>query len=567
MNVFLQLINIVTNTVEPSSGEKRRSGMFGRVMGFLIFALIFIPVTLLVGVIVYYFTDALMSNYDTAAVVETSVATTGFKLMLHIISAFSLIFGFNVIMSVFYFSNDMDHLLPLPISPIKIIAAKFTSTMFSENIMESLLILGAAGGFLIGYGAHSVLTTSVGIISGIIGLVTFPIVPLGYCAVICILLMYFTRFIKNKDTVSKMTTVLIVVLLALMVVAVNVAGGFDAEVLAQQMIEGDLGIFNVLDVIFVQVSLLSSAMAGNILSLLAYIIVNAAVFAVVLLLASKLYLPAVIGLNGAQGKKAKKADTGYEHRIKSSGYVATYFKKEMRILTRTPAYLMNCIGINLIWPVFIYVIIMLQTQTDYLGEFIDKVKAGDAESTLNLLLVVFCVSIILTAMNCLASSAITREGKHFEIMRHVPVNLMTQINAKALVSIVISGAGLVVYIAVAFLIFGLNVNLILYCAALSIMTVVFSTYMGIYIDTMNPKLVWDEEINALRGNYHVFYNMAISIFVAAIVTIAINRLYVNEMISLGAAMNILILFTALLTVFFYWLCKEYGIRNLMKIEM
>ena len=41
------------------------------------------------------------------------------------------------------------------------------------------------------------------------------------------------------------------------------------------------------------------------------------------------------------------------------------------------------------------------------------------------------------------------------------------------------------------------------------------------MDSINPKLVWDDEVNALRGNYNIFYNMALSIlFVAVLCVIA-----------------------------------------------
>ena len=42
--------------------------------------------------------------------------------------------------------------------------------------------------------------------------------------------------------------------------------------------------------------------------------------------------------------------------------------------------------------------------------------------------------------------------------------------------------------------------------------VFFITYLGIVLDSIQPKLIWDDEINALRGNVNVFFNMAFAIF-------------------------------------------------------
>lgn len=557
MSIFLQLIKITSSSVEPSSDEKKkRSKAFMSVISVLIFVLIFIPVAIFVGFIVYALTDSLM-QYD-----DMSVVPGGLTIMMHIISAFSLIFGFNVILSVFYFSSDLDYLLPLPISPTKIVGAKFVSTMMSENVMECILLLGAFVGFMIGYGF-----TPVGIISAIVGLLTFPIIPLSYCAVICLILMYFTKFIKNKDNVSKVTSLSTVVLLVALILFLNMSNGFDTQLFAEQLLNGDLGVFSVLDKFFFQVPLLSSAVAGNALSLIIYILINAAAIAVVLLLSSKLYFKAVVGLNGGQGKTSKNEIPELDKKIKAHSHLMTYFKKEWLILIRTPAYLTNCVGINLIWPIFIYVFIILQKQSNFLGKYLDSLKYGNYGAILSLMLVVFGVSVILTALNCLASSAITREGKHFEVMRYMPVDIMTQINSKALISIAISGAGLVVYIITAFIILGISPILTVYSVLLSILCVVFTTYQGIYLDTMNPKLVWEDEVNSLRGNYYVFFNMAISLMLTAVVCAGTYLLFNNSIIPLGAALSLMIVLAAALVFIFYALCKKKGTANLLSIEM
>lgn len=563
MDVFLQLIKITSSSVEPSTDEKKKSKTFSTVMTILVFLLIFLPVALFVGFIVYALTTALMS-YE-----NLSIVPLGLTVMLHIVTVFSLVFGFNVVLSVFYFSSDLDYLLPLPISPIKIIGAKLTATMISENFMEAILVVSALIGFLLGYssGEAGTALNATGILSSIIGVITFPVVPICYCAVICLILMYFTKFIKNKDNVGKVTSLSMLVLLIALVVFINVSGGFDTQAFAQQLLNGNLGVFSILDKIFFHVHFLSEAVAGNIVSLLNYILINVVCVAVVLALSSKLYFKAVIGLNGAQGKTAKKNTLELDKEITYESHTAAYVKKEFLILVRTPAFLTNCVGINLIWPIFIYLFIVLQSQSSFLDGYLNKLKNSDGNAVLTLMLVVFGVSVILTALNCIASSAITREGKHFEIMKYLPIDLMTQINSKALVSIIISGIGLIIYIIIAFVILGISPLLTLYSCALSILSVIFTAYLGIYLDTMNPKLVWEDEINALRGNYHVFFNMALALITTAVVCIVMKLLFKFEVLSLNAVLCLMMFITILLVILCYTLCRKKGVKNLMKIEM
>lgn len=121
-------------------------------------------------------------------------------------------------------------------------------------------------------------------------------------------------------------------------------------------------------------------------------------------------------------------------------------------------------------------------------------------------------------------------------MRYIPVTLRVQLNAKALTSIIISGSVMVLYV-IAFNIYcailadSFNpfvfIVIPLIHILLSLICVVFVTYLGIFLDTINPKLVWDDEINALRGNYNTVINAAIIIAItAAICAISLVLLWI-----------------------------------------
>ncbi len=563
MNVFMQLVKITSSSVEPAMNEKMKSKTFAVVMSILIVCLIFIPVSFFVGFMVYSLTNGLISMVNLG---KSGSVEGGLAIMLHIVAVFSMVFGFNVVMSVFYFSSDLDYLLPLPISPMKIVGAKLTATMLSENVMECILVFSALVGFLIGYAPMPGINI-VGIISSIIGVITFPIVPISYCAIICMIVMYFSKFLKNKDRVSKITAFSTIIILVVLVLCLNISNGFDTNLFVEQLLNDDVSIVHILDIIFFNVPLLTSAASGSIVSLLLYILMNIVCVGIVLLVASKFYFKAVISLNGGQGKTEKATEIDYNKKIKSSSHLISYFKKEILILVRTPAYLSNCVGINLIWPIFIYLFIIMQKQNDILGGYIDKLKVGDPSAVLNVSLLVFGISVILTALNCLASSAITREGRHFDVMRYLPVDLMTQINSKALVSIVISSAGLIVYIITAFIIFGISPMFTVYCVILSTLSVIFTTYLGIYIDTMNPKLVWEDEVNALRGNYHVFYNMGLDLIITTALCALMRFLFWLEFLPVAFLQSLLLVSAALMAFGFYSLCKKKGVRNLLKVEI
>ena len=112
--------------------------------------------------------------------------------------------------------------------------------------------------------------------------------------------------------------------------------------------------------------------------------------------------------------------------------------KELKLLTRTPAFFSNCILSNLLWPIVIILIYLIQGQDNIILEFVNHYKQQEALGLLVIFISIFAISAILTTANSIASSSISREGKHFPFMKYIPINYKTQLNIKALVSIIIS---------------------------------------------------------------------------------------------------------------------------------
>ena len=100
MKMYLRLVSALIQGVEPSDKEKKRNKVFYVVMSIIAGFGIMLPMTFFVGVILYALTGSLRS-------LELGTTQNGVELFLHLISAFSFVFGLNVIFSVFYFSGDI----------------------------------------------------------------------------------------------------------------------------------------------------------------------------------------------------------------------------------------------------------------------------------------------------------------------------------------------------------------------------------------------------------------------------------------------------------------------------
>lgn len=549
MKMYLRLVSALIQGVEPSDKEKKRNKVFYVVMSIIAGFGIMLPMTFFVGVIIYALTGSLKS-------LELGTAQNGVELFLHLISAFSFVFGLNVIFSVFYFSGDIENLLPLPLKPYQIIGSKFTAALISESVMEFLVIIAALAGYIIGGGmpVYSWLVA-------VIGMLTLPVLPLVYCGILCMIVMYFTRFVKNKDTVNKITGVFTFVVIAGIVFLIS-RSGFDTNELIKAMSSPDNAVLGVMNCIFPHIQFLVNSMElASLWQILVYLAVNAAAVVVFMLLAQVLYFPSVIGI-GQGAAKSRKSSAALIAKMKKHRPSLTYLSKELKLLIRTPAYFTNCFMINLIWPIFLYLIVVMQGQTNFLESFIYGIHSGNEETVLLFMLGIVAASVLVTAVNCIASSALTREGKHFAFIKYIPLPYIAQINVKALVSIIISGSGMLIYVIAACIWLRTGIKFTLFCCLLSLFSVSFATYFGIYMDSVNPKLIWDDELNALRGNYNIFFNMAMAIVIAAAICAGAYLLFTFT--SLGAIIILIMLFTLImiLNAVSYLLCYYKATKNI-----
>lgn len=550
MKLYFRLVSALIKGVEPNDKEKKRNKIFYIVMSIIAAFGIILPMAFFVGVIIYTVTGTLT---------QTGTQENGIEMFLHLIAAFSFIFGLNVFFSVFYFSGDIENLLPLPLKPYQIIASKFTAAMISESVMECIVIIAALTGYI--FGGNMPLYSW---LISIIGTLTMPILPLIYCGIICMVVMYFTRFIRNKDTVNKITGVFTFLVIAGIVYFIA-QSGFDSQKLINALSTPDNAILRVMNIIFPTVPLLVSSMGtGSIPNILIYLAVNLASIAVFMFIAQIIYFPGVSGVGQAMSHSGKFANI--TQKMKQHRPCVSYLKKELRILIRTPAYFTNCVMINFLIPIFVYLAYLIHKQTNFLESLFYGIHSGNEETVLIFMLGISAVSVLVTALNCIASSGITREGKHFSFIKYIPLDYTAQLNVKAAVSIIISGSGMIISVIAACILLNTGFKFTVFCCLLSLISVTFATYLGIYMDSVNPKLIWDDELNALRGNYNIFFNMALAIVTEAVICAGSYLLF--KFTELGSILIIIILFVMLmlLTTISYLLCCRKATKNISTLE-
>ena len=115
------------------------------------------------------------------------------SILLFLGATVTFIFGINAIMNTFYFSNDVEQILPLPFKGSQIVFGKFLSVLIDMYLYAGILVLP-----LIAYGVASK-AGLVYYIYALLALIITPILPMILASLICMVLMRFTSLSKHKD--------------------------------------------------------------------------------------------------------------------------------------------------------------------------------------------------------------------------------------------------------------------------------------------------------------------------------------------------------------------------------
>ena len=552
MNSYKALTKTFISQLSMSKAQDKRRKIMITILSIFAVVGIIIPVALLTGFFVKVTTESLL---------DVSLETLGIKLMLYVICIFTVVFGISVILNELYFSNDIEYLLPWPLRTWQIVASKFTSAYIGENLMQFVFTLACIIGFGLG--------TNMGILNWIIAIVGIPLItllPMIYCAIISILIMRFTRLFKNKDLVQKITILIIFIVLLLLLGLTKTIKNFDLDIFVNNISNINNSNFKILQILFPNVPVYINAINnGSILSFILYLLINLISIGIMLLIAELFYYKGVINLAINNHSSNRKTITKLIATSKKKPVFLSYFLKEVKILYRTPTFYTHCIVANFLWPIFFYAICKIQES----GVTITWLRENYMyNQNIKLFIVTFIIGIssFVASLNSISSNAISREGKHFSFMKYIPVNYKIQLHAKALVGIIFAFLGVMIFFIPACFILKIPITHIIIYTILGTLSIIFISYLGLYIDSIQPKLVWNEELSVLRENYNMFYSMAITIDYIALICFGGYFLLKDLNLSFLQISIIFISIVMICNLVIYLISKKNIIRNIATQE-
>lgn len=554
MNKFLSLVKVLFKSTGEGLIQKDKKKLPRNIALLVLIAVGFLPM-------VAAFVAMAANSYSSLVQMNQE----GYILVMGVSAASLVIFVFGIfyVMSTFYFSTDIENLLPLPLKPSTVLGAKFTVVLIYEYITELVFLLP----IMITFGVMS----KAGILYylySIIVFLTLPIVPLVMASFLSMVVMRFAPFAKNKDafnTIAGIFGLFIAIGFNLVFQRLG-ANNQDPSQLVALMAQGDNSLIATMSKAFPTAKLAVNALVYNgdlkgLVNILLFLVITIALLFILLLLGEALYFKGLVGISQAASKRKKLSKEEFDESTIQSSSLKAYLLKELRLLFRTPAYFMNCVLMNLLFPVILLIPVFSQPEiTNSLGTVREFLNGSNLPGYI--VAAIFGLMMFVSVANPTASTAISREGSNIFISKYLPISYKKQIMAKVLSSILLNSIGLLLIIAVAMVMLVPPVTLVLQAVVLGVVVVIFSAFSGIMIDLTFPKLHWDTEQRAVKQNMNVLIEMFGGFVLAGVTVFLIIFLHLG----LWASFGVLVAVYGILDILLYWMISTMGVNMFKKLQ-
>ena len=250
---------------------------------------------------------------------------------LAIASIWVFLMSITNILTVFYYSNDIEMLLPLPLKPAQIISAKFLTVLITQYVMSSFILLP----IFITYGLKSGAFITYYIYMIFIYLL-FPIVPLVLASLLMTVIMRYTNIAKNKDRGN----IFIGIVSILFIVGINVflqwknKSSFSEDAIADYLANNQSS-FSTNDKLFSNYIFWSSSISRKCklkgpLYVIIFAVISFVFFVLFYYIAERTYLKGVIGLSTSTAKKQVISAEGLQKSTVQSSHLKAYVKKNLK---------------------------------------------------------------------------------------------------------------------------------------------------------------------------------------------------------------------------------------------
>jgi ABC-2 type transport system permease protein len=477
-----------------------------------------------------------------------------------------LVFGLFYLISTFYFSRDLEYLVALPLKPSQIMLSKFAVVLINEYLTMAPFILPA----LIVYGFKKHRGPGYWIIMPLTYLL-LPVIPLAAAGLVVVGMMRLVNIGKKKDLLIIIgSLVLIAAALFLQFGLSRAAGTSDMD--AQKiiaMIGSPDGLVQSIGRRFPPAIWATRLLYDGLLTVsgftgfVLFAGLSILLFGGLMAGAQRLFFGGLVGLSERSGSPGRRAKAGAMIKVSSGRHpVRAIFLREVRLMNRTPIFLLNGVLGVLMVPVILALTLSSGKPGDDSAVILRLMTSA---KPITGVLVTTMFMIVCATLSGVASSSFSREGRKFWVSKVIPVDYRQQVLAKFLHSMAIALLGITSAAAVLVFRFHLGTGQWLSSLALALPITAFLTSLNLAVDLARPLLDWISPQKAMKQNLNVLIAMLLDLgflFLYGVAFIALGK----SGLSLAAALGILAGLGLGLASLAYVLILQFALRRYPSIE-
>ena len=398
--------------------------------------------------------------------------------------------------NIFFFSKDIEFILPLPVSSKELLISKFNVILLMTYITEMLF-----GIPLILYGFLN-FTNFWYFFNLILVLILLPIVFVAIIGLIAVIFMRLFNFIKNKIMLQNIISIILII--CLLFIEDSLISSFSNLQQPSVFITPIINLLIEKD-IFIKIKSSFVLFSIDILSLFIFVFIS-----------KKIYLKIILNSITSTKRKLKRVEKKkVKIENKNSKIWKSYIKKEMKMLLKKPVFFMQTV-----FPVIMILVTMIMIANVFIPaidvaiESDETIKAGLASLEFNSEMICVILGILqcLFSLSSISLTAISREGKNAIFMKYIPVSYYKQFLYKNVLQVVLN---IIVSLIILFIIYYyipkiglLNILLIF---IISIFINLINSYLMLLIDLKRPYLNWTSEHSVVKKNDNKSFQYALTI--------------------------------------------------------
>lgn len=507
---------------------------------------VFVWLILIVSLALFY-----ISNEIIKALVSSGYPEVFLSIYFLVLAIFIMFQTILVCTNIFYFSKDIELILPFPIKPVNLLIAKFNTLICTLYVSEA--IFGIIPICIYGILTHSTLLFY---IYAVLIFIFFPVFLALVLSIIMMFVMKISKFIKNKEIFQTIITLLLVT--SIFIVEYNVINNIFIQNKEIEIVENNFQIADKLIefnnkietsnklflVINPAVKVLKNSNLQNIFEIIKIILIDFITFIIFIFIGKKTYLKDILKNTSYLIKTSNKRINLYK-KCKKNIIFKAYIKKEIKNLFRNSMVFMQCVYpmiISLI-TVIIISIILLPKLNEVLNNPDIKQLIGNLEFDLSIVYIILSGIQVLFMISPASLTSISRDGKNASFMKYIPISYFRQILYKGLPQIFINSISVIIIVGILYYAFhSIGIVNVLLVFISSMILNALNSYSMIIVDLLNPKLEWDSEYEILKQNNNRYFQYAFTVIVILILV------YLNKVLE-GINLNLAIIITSIVFLF------------------